>query len=143
MRNTLTLILFLFVYNSCLAQELKKEYQDVVLTFINYIKDNNTEKLKTLTSYPLKRAYPLSSIHDEIEFIKRYNEVFDDSLKSKIIESNLKKDWSSVGWRGIMLNNGTLWLDYDGKLLAVNYQSNFEQIKKAKLIETPGLSIQK
>ena len=34
-----------------------------------------------------------------------------------------------------MLYNGTLWLDHDGNLIAVNYESNKEQIKKRELIE--------
>lgn len=34
-----------------------------------------------------------------------------------------------------MLDRGEIWLDYDGKLLAVNYQSKTEQLKKAQLIK--------
>ena len=69
-----------------------------------------------------------------MEFIKRYNEVFDSDLIHKISSSSPKLDWSAVGWRGIMLFNGEVWLDYDGRLIAVNYQSETEKIKRNNLI---------
>lgn len=47
-----------------------------------------------------------------------------------------------MGWRGIMLLNGELWLnDSDGKLLSVNHRSKFETLEKSRLIalEKTGL----
>ena len=123
------------VFKLSSAQELKKEYFATVETFVNCIKNDDTDLLKTLIAYPLKRENPLSDIKNEYEFEKRYNEVFDDSLKSLIISSDIKTDWSAVGWRGIMFNHGSLWLGYDGRLISVNYQSKFERSKSAKLIE--------
>ena len=143
MKNTLISILFVFIFNLSSAQKLKKEFQNVVITFVDCIKNKNTEKLITLISFPLKREYPLAEIKDENEFIKRYDEIFDHSLTNEISKSNLNKDWSAVGWRGLMLNNGILWLDYEGKLIAVNYQSDIERIKRIKLIETDRKSIHK
>src|SRR5262249_42797373 len=69
------------------------------------------------------------------EFLKRYDEVFDDSIVKIIVNSSAAKDWSPVGWRGIMLSRGIVWLDYDGKLIAVNYQSKAEFNKKEELIK--------
>ena len=37
------------------------------------------------------------------------------------------------GWRGIMLDDGILWMDYDGKITAVNYQSKYEKKLAKKL----------
>lgn len=40
-----------------------------------------------------------------------------------------------MGWRGIMLDNGTIWIDSDeGKIIAVNYQSDFEKKLRKELI---------
>ncbi|MEP7127717.1 MAG: hypothetical protein ABI729_02565 [Chitinophagales bacterium] len=52
-----------------------------------------------------------------------------------IVNSKPSRDWSAVGWRGIMLFNGEVWLDDDGRLFAVNYQSPFEAKMKAELID--------
>lgn len=135
MKRQITIIVLFLVFKLSSAQELKTEYQEVVKTFVECIKNNNTDRLQTLIAYPLRREYPLSDVKDEHEFQKRYNEIFDDSLKEIIIASNIGDDWSSVGCTGVMLNNGTLWLDYDGRLIGVNYQSNFEKDKRVKLIK--------
>ena len=50
-----------------------------------------------------------------------------------------------MGWRGIMLFNGVLWLDTDGKLISIGYQSAFEKREWTRLVEAeksklyPGL----
>jgi hypothetical protein len=36
-----------------------------------------------------------------------------------IITSDIEKDWTKMGYQGIMLNNGTLWLGEEGNLIAV------------------------
>ena len=49
--------------------------------------------------------------------------MFNDELTAVIASSNIDTDWDSVGWRGIMLNNGVMWVDTDGKIIAVNTQN--------------------
>jgi len=141
MIRQIAFIVLILTFKLGFSQELKKDDYETVKTFVNCIKNNDIDKLKTLIAYPLMREYPLSDIDNETEFKKRYNEIFDDRLKNKIITSNIDTDWSSVGWRGIMLNNGDLWLDHDGRLIAVNYQSDFEQDKRIELIEKDKTSI--
>ncbi len=143
MKGYITLIILLLTFKQGSAQSLEKEGQDVVLTFIELIKNRNLEKLKSQISFPLRRNYPLPDIKNENEFLKRYDEVFDDNLTTMIVSSDLKNDWSVAGWRGIMLNRGTLWLDYDGRLIAVNYHSNIELDNREKLIENDKNSIHK
>jgi hypothetical protein len=71
----------------------------------------------------------LPMVKTRAEFVKRHDEIFDKKLIEMISTSNPESDWSEVGWRGTMLFNGVLWL-YDGRLLAVNYQS---RVKKAMM----------
>ncbi|MEJ1223104.1 hypothetical protein [Sediminicola sp. 1XM1-17] len=115
-------------------QHLREDYQEIVQTFIDNIKNQKKEKLSTQVSFPLKRDSPIPDIRNEREFLERYREIFDDNLIELISGSNPATDWSAMGWRGIMLKNGMLWLDYDGTLIAVNYQSQSEQQKKARLV---------
>ena len=135
-----TKIIFLFLtalsVNFAIGQELKKEYQKGIINFIDYIKNNKKEAVANIVKYPLNREYPIPAIKTKAEFVKRYNEVFDTTLKNKIINSNPAKDWSQVGWRGIMLNQGDLWIDEDGFLTAVNYQSKYEKNLKTKLVSS-------
>ena len=71
--------------------------------------------------------YPIPDIKDEAELINRFDEVFNDELTAVIASSNIDTDWDSVGWRGIMLNSGVMWVDTDGKIIAVNTQNAKEQ----------------
>lgn len=134
-----TILLISFRQNY--GQELKKEYQKLVSNFIDYIKADNKEKVADLVAFPFKKEYPIPSIKNKQEFIHRYKEIFDDSVKQIIIKSNPATDWTEMGWRGIMLNQGDIWLDIDGRLLGVNCQSKFEKKLQNKLIAEDKNSI--
>lgn len=147
MKKHLAFIVMFLVTLGISAQDLPTQHHEAVTDFINCFKNNDRETLAGLVIYPLKREYPLPAIKNKVEFLKRYDEVFDSKLVAMIKNSSLSKDWSAVGWRGIMLNNGDLWLDYDGTLIGVNYQSPAEVNRKTQLIasekETLHSSIKK
>ncbi len=109
--------------------------QKVVFDFIQLVKNNEKEKLSERVRFPLSREHPLPEIKNKKEFLARYDEVFDKPFKTVIQNSDPIKDWSTVGSRGIMLQSGKLWLTSSGKLIAVNYQSNAEKIRKEELIK--------
>jgi hypothetical protein len=136
MKSKLKIITTVFALStltfSSFAQLSDNKDKSKVKTFIQLVKTQQITKLATLVNYPMKREYPIPSINNKSEFIKRYHQIFDDSLKNIIINSDPVKDWSKVGWRGIMLLSGTLWID--GKLSAVNYQSLSERHLKEKLV---------
>ncbi|WP_316764703.1 hypothetical protein [Pedobacter aquatilis] len=127
-------VLFLLINFKTVSAQLDKKYESVVLEFIDNVKNQNREKLATKIKFPLKRDYPIPSIKNKQEFLKRYNEVFDNDLSKKITVSIIPTDWHDVGWRGIMLLNGAIWLNDDGILITVNHQSEFEKKEKARLI---------
>ncbi|KQM74849.1 hypothetical protein ASE74_02390 [Pedobacter sp. Leaf216] len=134
MKKTLFALLLLFNISFGYSQTLDKKYLPVVNAFIATVKSGSIEKLSAKIKYPLTRTYPIPPIKNKQEFIKRYKEVFDDQLIKKIINSKPTTNWSDVGWRGIMLLNGNLWLDTDGKIIAVNQQSKLEAKEQTKLI---------
>jgi hypothetical protein len=118
-RLTITLLLtlnFIVVF----GQGLEVKYHKVVVDFIDCIKNQKKEELASKVSFPLKRKYPLPEIRTRQAFLSRYNEIFDEHLIAIIVNSKPNVNWSAVGWRGIMLRNGDLWLNYDGSLLAIN-----------------------
>ncbi|MEO8237274.1 MAG: hypothetical protein ABI793_15790 [Flavobacterium sp.] len=137
MNKSKIIFLFLSIFSAQFinSQELKQEYQKGIIYFIDCVKNDNKNAVAELVKFPLKREYPIPVIKNKTEFINRYNEIFDAELKNKIIKSNPAKDWEQVGWRGIMLYNGDLWIDEDGRLIAINHQSKFESDLKAKLIK--------
>jgi len=106
--------------------ELKKEQVQSIQKLINIFKAKNKTKIADLIYYPLRREYPLQDVKDKNDFIKRFDDIFDKEFLDHIAKSKIN-DWSEVGWRGIMFDNGTLWIDDDGKIMTVNYQSPKEK----------------
>ncbi|MDL2308990.1 hypothetical protein LJC68_07465 [Bacteroidales bacterium OttesenSCG-928-B11] len=117
-----------------IEEEASPEVLDAAVIFINYVKAGK-EVLSEHIAYPLNRKYPVPPIANKEEFLRRYDEVFDEALLKMIIESDPAIDWNEMGWRGIMLNNGDVWIDEDGKLTAINYQSEIETQKKKEVIK--------
>jgi hypothetical protein len=131
----LAILLLTLPFLTAFSQDETADQQKVISDFISCVKQQNKDELSGKIAYPLRREYPLPSIKNKQEFINRYHEVFDDSLVKMIVTSRPEQDWSKMGWRGIMLHNGQLWLDEDGRLIAVNYQSAAERDKRAMLID--------
>jgi len=132
---TLIMLTSLFCIFSTKAIALKPEHYTVVEKFIEVVKSNDKAKISNFIIYPLRRAYPIPSIKNKHEFIERFDEIFDSNLLKMISASN-RLEWDDVGDRGIMLGNGELWLDFNGELKAINYQSATEKNIKNKIIET-------
>lgn len=130
--NYILLCLSLFFTSNTFA--LEQKYHESVLPVITAFKTHDKTAIAAHIRYPLKRRYPLTDIKNEAEFITSFDEVFDDELVTIIGSSNINTDWDSVGWRGIMLNNGVMWVDTDGKVIAVNTQNTTEQAHAEKLI---------
>ena len=108
---------------------------------ITAFKQNDIGRISKLINYPLRREYPIPDIKNEKEFKLRFKQVFDDSLVRMISRSKTKQ-WSEAGWRGIMLDYGIVWIDsYDGKIIAVNYQSDYEKKWRLDLIKKEKASL--
>lgn len=114
--------------------ELKDYEIDSIKTVISLFKDKDFIGISNKISFPLCRQYPIPPINDKAEFKKRFTEVFDKILIDKIANSKINQ-WSEVGWRGIMLDNGVLWMaNSDGIITTINYQSDFEKNLRKELI---------
>lgn len=124
MRNRLYL-LFTFFCLAHIVSAQEKSYISNAQPFIDAIASGSKEKIASLVVYPLNRPYPLPPIQNEQEFVSRFKELFDNKLISAIKKSDIKSNWSQVGWRGIMFEHGDLWLNTDGNLIAVNYRTKF------------------
>jgi len=134
MRKIIYILFVVFCIQNISAQDLKPAYQKFVKSFITNVKSNNKEGVAAFISFPLGREYPIPAVKNKADFIKRYDQIFDATLKKEIINSNPAKDWAEMGWRGIMLGQGDIWMDTTGKIITINYQSQAEKDLKNKLI---------
>ena len=116
------------------SEELENNKTAYINNIITLFKQKDIDKIASIINFPLRREYPIPNIENEKEFKQRFNEVFDKALIDTIANSEINQ-WSEVGWRGIMFENGIVWIDSDeGKIIAVNYQSEFERKRKHNLI---------
>ncbi len=115
-------------------EKLTDDKVESISNVIELFKSNSIDKISEIISFPLERQYPIPSIKNKNEFSKRFSEVFDKILIEEVANSTMEQ-WSEVGCEGIMLDNGLLWIGYDGKIVAVNYQSEFEKQLKKDLID--------
>ncbi len=136
MRKQIYIYFLLFTFQNLCSQALTMEQQNLISHFISLVKQKDKIKLAEFVTYPLSRQKPLPSINTKKEFIERFDEIFDDTLISIISNTDPKKDWSEVGWRGITFGSGLLWLDTEGKLIGINYESQAEKLKKEKLLKS-------
>lgn len=130
----ITILTLFFNTNSSFSQLSKVEYETIVSSFIDCIRNANIDKLDSIVSYPIHRPYPIPSINNKQDLKNRYSEIFDKHLTAVITNSDIKKDWKDMGWRGIMLNHGIVWIDYDGRFIKTNYSSEKEQKIEKKWI---------
>ncbi len=115
--------------------ELKKEQIQSIQKLVNIFKTKDKAKIADLIYYPLRREYPLKDVKDKNDFMQRFGDIFDKKFLDHVGKSKIN-NWSEVGWRGIMLDNGTLWIDDDGKIVTVNYQSPKEKQLLIDAIQT-------
>ena len=135
-----SLIFIACMFNNATA--LEKDHYDykAISNIIKTVKTGNKNKIATLFRYPLKRRYPVPAIKDEQEMVKRFNEIFDAYMLNAIKKSDIKDDWSQVGWRGIMLNGGDLWFN-GKKIYVVNYRTALENQIDQKIIQNQKLTL--
>ena len=120
MKKLLTFIVTIVISTTSYA--LVKEYHNAVQPFIDAFKTNNKGYIA--------EVFEQGGITTKTDFIERFDEYFDESLSDKIANSTLD-DWDMVGWRGIMFDNGLIWLDEDGSFIRANYET--ERAKQLRL----------
>lgn len=114
---------------------LEKSNYKYISKFISYVKKKDKKKISEMFYYPIGRKYPLPPIRDKKEFVSKFDELFDKDLLEMIEKSSLKKDWSEIGYRGILFEKAPIWFDYDGKIYRFFYETKISLNKKLNLIE--------
>jgi len=120
---------------------LEAEYVPQVQALIDAAKAGDRQAIVEQIAYPLKREYPLPDIQNPQQMLTRFQQVFDSKLLSQIANSTTENNWETMGWRGIMLDHGSVWLDFDGKISSINYQSPEEAKLRDELIAQQKLML--
>lgn len=127
MKNSFLIIILLsnlvFAQNRKLDDNEVKKLQNVIRLF----KNKDVKGISEIVSYPFNRRYPIPDVKNKQEFVKRFNNIFDQSVINLISKSKVD-DWSELGWRGI------IWVSPEGKILALNDETDFEKKQYLKLV---------
>ena len=122
-KSILSILILIFSFNDFFPQLSDTKYESVIKYFVDCIKNADIDKLDSIITYPIARLHPDgSSINNKQELIEHFSEIFDYQLTSIISNSNIKEDWTDVGYRGLMLNGGIIWLSLGGNFIASNYE---------------------
>lgn len=123
------------------AESLNAAQQKSIQKLIQNFKNNDVQAISQAIRYPLDRENPLPTIYNAKEFKPRFNQIFDQKIQNQIINSK-PEDWSAMGWQGIMLNSGEIWVSniedapkQPIKIIAVNYSSAAEQKLRLELLQ--------
>jgi len=128
-------LFLIFITNVFSQTVLEKRYQLLVKPFVEAVVNNDREKTADLIFYyPFRRRYPIPPINNKREMIEKYDQIFDETLINIIKNSSVETDWQAIGWRGIIFKDGLVWIDYDGSILRINYQSLQEKEIRKNII---------
>lgn len=128
------LLIFSFLFGN--SNELNQSQIENIQKIIKAFQENDIEYISNnLIEYPLTRQYPIPNIKNQESFKQKFNEIFNKEIL-ETIKNSKNEDWKRMGSKGFMLENGLIWLDYDAnKIIAINYQSDFEKRLKENLIK--------
>ncbi|MCD2423082.1 hypothetical protein LQ567_09935 [Niabella pedocola] len=134
--HIILLWLFTMVSQALYAQSngLSDGQRLIVDKLIRAASAGDKRQIAAMVVYPLRRTYPLSDVKNKAEMLARFDTIFDGELLRRIARSKTD-DWSVVGWRGLMLDNGALWMDDAGGITAINYQSEKEKVLLERAIQ--------
>lgn len=118
----------------CLAADIGDDKDEFVGSFIAAVKSADRVEIAKHFRFPIRRNYPIPAIADEADFLKRFDQIIDDEFLASIANSSIEDDWTLMGWKGIMFAAGDLWMDFDGKVFAINYDTGREESIRDLLI---------
>jgi len=139
MKSIIAMVIFILALSSvqCYASVDEKNIKKLIKAF----QQEDRSLIASLITYPLKRKRPIPAIKDENELIKRFDQIFDAHIISLIGSSSYQRNWHQIGWRGISFSNGKVWINEDGKIRSISYESLTELKLRQTIIERDKASI--
>jgi len=85
----------------------------VLSDMMTVIAKQNKNKVAQYISYPFYRPYPIRHIRNRQEFVRQYDYIIGEDCRTRMAHA-IPEEWTQVGWRGYMIDNGLAWGDGDG-----------------------------
>ena len=128
--------------------DLLSEHEHLLMNAISHFVDSmkqalledDKHALAQMFKYPIRRSYPVKTITNPEEFVQAYDMIISPGMRDTILNATYK-DWSEVGWRGIMLHNGCMWID--GSVHEGFYVKSLDKTGCKKYHEAYDLALQR
>lgn len=122
-----------------------QDIQDSLVEIMQAIRTDNKQLLAKHVAYPFELDYPLPPIMNANEFVYYYDCIITKEIKNSMKHATLH-DWETVGWRGVMFDNGQVWLHDYLHITGVTYNLNGKMLndwkrycaKEQKLLNIPN-----
>ncbi|RZF92745.1 hypothetical protein EXT42_09390 [Pseudoalteromonas sp. CO302Y] len=134
---------YLFLLLMAFSGLAATKHINIVKPVVAAFKSGDKAAIAKRVHYPLQRKAPLQAIENEQMLIENFEQIFDKEFIEQIASSNIRYDWEMMGWRGIMFDSGKLWLDFDGSIWAVPYESEAEKTRREALIDEQKQALHK
>jgi hypothetical protein len=134
-KTIIFILLFLGFSLPCIADEIPASIYARYRQIVSCVSRNDAEKLSTYIAYPLRREYPLPDIKNPAVFKAWYPKIFDQPFRKKLSTFSNKIVFERNGAYGLVGGefHGEIWLNEQGKIIAINYLSAEESKLKAAL----------
>ena len=108
------------------SKKISENRQQQIGTLVELIKNDRVSELATRISYPLKRPNPIPNIESPTQFILYYPTLFDTAFKHKLTTTTFNSSNTIDRYNGFGLFRGDVWLNDEGNIMTVNYNSEQE-----------------
>lgn len=114
-------------------EKTRQRYRQI----INLVNHDDAKALSKLIAYPLRRRNPLPDIATSKQFVAYYSTIFDTNFKQLLrqYDDSYIFERNAFGLVGGPFS-GEIWVDYTGKIMAINYESAQEARLRVELTES-------
>ncbi|BDD12633.1 hypothetical protein FUAX_50650 (plasmid) [Fulvitalea axinellae] len=106
-----------------IPESRKKALEELVVLISN----NRIKELSEKVVYPLRRPNPVPDLMSPREFVQYYSILFDNSFRDKLSSTDFGPSNTINNYLGVGILNGDMWVNDEGKIIAVNYNSESER----------------
>jgi|WetSurMetagenome_2_1015567.scaffolds.fasta_scaffold258519_1 hypothetical protein len=131
----LIILTFALQINAQTNDSIPSWRQAQINKIVDLIKNDNFSQLSEVIRFPIKRPNPVPDIENKESFLRYCPTLFDDNFKQKLINAKFTPDNTISRDDDFGLLYGYIWLNKNGEIIALNYNSDKELLTQKKLTD--------